>query len=772
MTKSFHVILILAAGLVGQNKAGGLPDEEPVQFASQIRPIFAKCLACHGPDEEHREGGLSLADRESALAELDSGARAIVPGSPEASELLSRVVESDESLRMPPPEHSAALSAQEVDLLRRWVAEGAPYARHWSLTPPQRPALPTVQATDWIQNPIDAFILARLEKAGLTPESEASRAKLIRRVSLDLTGLPPTTEELDAFLNDQQAGAYDRLVNRLLHSPRYGEHWARMWLDLARYADSQGYANDNLRTIWPYRDWVIRAFNRDLPFDAFTVEQLAGDLLPEPTEDQLIATAFHRNTMTNDEGGTDDEEFRHAAVVDRTNTTMQVWMGMTLGCAQCHTHKYDPLTHEEYYRFFAFFNQTADADRNDNAPLLSMPTAEQSQRLKEIETERAEAAGSGLEALNSERILLHERIATTPIMRELPPEKQRTTHIHLRGAFLDKGAVVEPGTPAAFHPWDPAAYPLNRLGLARWLVSTENPLTARVAVNRHWEKIFGRGLVETSEDFGAQGTLPSHPELLDWLAVEFVEQGWSMKELCRLLVTSATYRQSSRITPAKRVADPANRLLSRGPRRRLSAEQIRDYALAAGGLLSDKMFGPPVRPLQPTLNLKAAFGTTFDWDPSEGEDRYRRAIYTRWRRLAPYPSMAALDAPSRVTCTVRRIQTNTPVGVFVTLNDPAFVEAAQALAGIVMTQPQSDLDAQIRCAFRRVLSRDPSAAERTRVAALYQQQYEVFASHPDDAATLAARDASGQSPDQAIELAAWTVVSNVLLNLDEALTQN
>lgn len=751
--------------------AGSLLADESVDFLRRVRPVLNRCVPCHGFDPERQDAGLSLESRLRATAKLESGAHAIVPGKPEKSELLVRVAATDDR-RMPPPEAGPPLTATEVEILHRWIAEGAEYQTHWAFSKPQRRTPPTVEQSNWVRNPIDQFILRRLEAAGLSPAPGARPERLLRRVSLDLTGLPPTVEEQRRFSMDHRPDAYERAVDRLLESPRYGEHWARMWLDLARYADSQGYANDNLRTIWPYRDWVIRAFNRDLAFDQFTIEQLAGDLLPNSTDDQLTATAFHRNTMTNDEGGTDDEEFRHAAVVDRTNTTMQVWMGMTAGCAQCHSHKYDPLTHEEYYRLFAFFNQTSDADRNDNEPVLNLATPKQTKRLKQIDAARREAKGGRAAELRQQRTLLLEQIAAAPIMRELPPDKQRTTHIHLRGAFLDKGDPVEPGTPSVFHPWDSERFPPNRLGLAKWLVASENPLTARVAVNRHWEKLFGVGLVRTSEDFGTQGELPTHPELLDWLALEFVECKWSMKQLCRLIVTSATYRQSSQTTPEKLSVDRENRLLARGPRRRLTAEQIRDYALSTAGLLSGKMFGPPVRPPQPRLGLRAAFGTSLDWETSTGEDRYRRGLYTRWRRLAPYPSMAALDAPSRVTCTVRRIQTNTPVGVFVTLNDPAFVEAAQNLARLVLAKADATPVGRIRYAFQRVLARPPSRAETARIEKLLQQQLEAF---QDD--EQAARQLSGDNRDvprhvHPAELASWTVVSNVLLNLDEALTIN
>ncbi|MFG0333635.1 MAG: DUF1553 domain-containing protein, partial [Maioricimonas sp. JB049] len=753
------------------------------------------------------------------------------------------------------------------------------------------------------------------------------------------------------------ADAYEKLVDRLLKSPQFGEKWARMWLDLARYADSAGYADDPPRTIWMYRDWVIRALNSNMPFDQFTIEQLAGDLLPAPTDDQLIATAFHRNTMTNSEGGTDDEEFRNVAVVDRVNTTLQVWMGVTMGCAQCHTHKYDPITQEEYYQVFDIFNQTEDADRRDEAPTLAILTEEQQQKKQQLASQRAavqqqleaalqQARASGtlatpsdgpllsrfvrIELPGKDRMLslaevqvfadgqnvatggkatqssvgyggpaklaidgntdghyfnaqstthtekqtdpwweldlgqavpvekisvwnrtdspgigtrldgfrvmlldaqrtplwvqtvptapekdgsyetppagadmtdeqrkelaryqeinspeiekfrkqvarLDQQIAgikpvTTPVLRELPEEKQRTTRIQIRGNFLDLGPQVGAGVPTAFHPI--AAASPNRLDFARWLVDEANPLTARVTVNRLWGQRFGRGLVVTTEDFGLQGELPSHPELLDWLAVEFMESGWNLKHVLRIMVLSAAYRQSSDASPRLLDRDADNVLLARGPRFRLSAETVRDQALFAGGLLSMKMYGPSVYPPRPTLGLRAAFGGSTDWETSKGEDRYRRGVYTFWRRSLPYPSMAAFDAPSREVCTLRRIRTNTPLQALVTLNDPVYVEAAQSLARRVLADGGSDDEQRARYAFRVCVSRPPDERELSVLIKSVHQARVRLAQQPDEAAKLAT-DPLGPLPDDVdpVEAAAWTVMANVLLNLDEALAR-
>jgi hypothetical protein len=830
-----------------------------VQYARDILPILsANCFACHGPDEKTRKAGLRLDRAEEATRPAKSGQRAVVPRDPDASELIARICATTDD-RMPPPKSDKRLTEAEKQLLRRWIAEGAEYQLHWSFVAPKRPPVPEPKAKGWVRNPIDRFILARLEAEGLRPSPEADRYTLARRVALDLTGLPPTVAAVDRFVNDPDPDAYEKFVDRLLESPAYGERWAQVWLDLARYADSNGYADDRPRVIWKYRDWVIAALNANLPFDRFTVEQIAGDLLPQPTTDQLIATAFHRNTLTNDEGGTNDEEFRVAAVVDRVNTTMQVWMGLTMGCAQCHDHKYDPLTQEEYYRLFAIFNQTADADLPDNSPLLVQTTPEQEQKKAKLEAAIAElekvrdrpspeldaaqrfweaegehaklpknvlaifvvepaqrtpaqqaelrkyfrALAPELKETNDRLAALRKQLAdvkpvTTPIMKELPEKQRRQTHVLIRGNFLDKGKEVTPGVPAVLHPLTPAPSPSrtgakgeeplpsppflggrgdggegaavpNRLDLARWLVDPANPLTARLTVNRFWEQIFGRGLVETPEDWGVRGKLPTHPELLDWLATEFMgAQHWDVKRLLRLIVTSATYRQSSRLTPELLERDPDNRLYARGPRFRSPAEVIRDQALFVSGLLSAKMYGPPVRPPRPKLKLNAAFGGSTDWDPSPGEDRFRRALYTEWRRTTPYPSMVAFDAPSRNVCTVSRPRTNTPLQALVTLNDPVYVEAAQALARRIVREGGDSVEARVRHGFRLCVSRPPGAAEEQKLVELYHKTRAKYADQPKEAVALAT-DPLGPLPAgmDPVDLAAWTVVGNVLLNLDE-----
>lgn len=801
-----------------------------VDYQRDVRPILARnCFQCHGADDATRMAGLRLDEAAGATLLLESGQRAIVAGKPEESELLARVTSGDASLAMPPEETGKRLTVAEVETLRKWIAAGAPYAAHWAYQKPQPTSIPAVQNANWPANPIDHFVLARLEQEGLTPAEPADRPTLIRRVSLDLTGLPPTPEEVAAFVNDTGSDAYDRLVDRLLASSSYGERWAAMWLDLARYADSQGYAPDGARTIWRWRDWLIGALNTNLPYDQFTIEMLAGDLLANPTPMQLVATGFNRNTQLNTEGGVNLEEFRHAAVVDRVNTTFAVWLGSTIACAQCHNHKYDPFTQREYYQLFSIFNNTDDFNTDD--PVVEVPQVGRDADVARYQAELAEvqslwdyatrfrdqqqaeweksAVLAGAEAAPPEitailnvatdkrdkgqqdKLAAHHRslsedwkaidarlaaakaqlagvTTTSLVMREGTP---RPSFIYHRGEFLSPGDPVTPGVPAALHP-APAGVKLNRLGLARWLVDSENPLTARVAVNRLWQELFGLGIVETAEEFGAQGELPSHPELLDWLAINYQASGWDTKELLKLIVTSATYRQSAKLPAELSQRDPYNKLLARGPRVRLTAEMVRDGALAASGLLSSKMFGPPVQPAQPSMGLAAAFGASTDWMASEGEDRHRRAIYTRWRRNLPYPSLVAFDAAERNVCSLRRMRTNTPLQALVTLNDPAFVECAQALARRVIVERPDDNNARAKRAVALAVGRDATPAEVTRLVTLYEQSRAALEQNQAQAKPLATSPL-GPLPEGMNELdaAAWTVVANVVLNLDETLSK-
>ncbi len=692
-------------------------------IAEQARRLIAeRCLKCHGGVRER--GQLNLHGAERASRPAASGIRAIVPGDPAASELLRRIAASDPDDRMPPD--GPALTQAERELLHAWIAAGAPESPHWSFVAPVAPNRPPETADPWCRQPIDGFILNGLHQAGLEPSPEADRATLLRRASLDLIGLPPTEAELAAFATDGAPDAYERAVDRLLASPHYGERWAAPWLDIARYADTQGYEKDGHRTIWAWRDWVIEALNANMSFDRFTREQLAGDLLPDAGERTRVATAFHRNTLNNTEGGTDNEEFRMASVMDRVATTWNTWMGLSMQCAQCHSHPYDDLAHADYYRFMDFLNQQVDADTDDEAPNMAVTTA--------------------------------HGATSVPVLQELPADQRRTTHRLDRGALTSPAEAVEAGTPAALHTFD-ADWPRDRRGMAEWLVAPSNPLTARVIVNRAWESLFGTGLVATSDDFGVMGDAPSNPALLDDLAIRFRDGGWDMKRLLRELVLSSTYRQSSVRAGAGIERDPSNRLLWHAPRRRLDAEAIRDSALLVSGLLSRTMGGPPVMPPQPDGIWNVVYNGS-QWTTSEGENRYRRAIYTFWRRSAPYPSLMTLDAVDRATCTVRRVKTNTPLAALVTLNDPAFVECAVALARSVDgLDPTVATDAM----WHRALLRAPLETERAVLRSLFESELARYLATPTDATAVA-----GEGAEPA-RLAALTSVANAILNTDEFL---
>lgn len=757
-----------------------IPEPAPakISYDKQIKPILAaSCFTCHGPDDEQRKAKMRLDVAAEATKTLKSGNKAIVPGNVKSSEVIARIFTAKPKDRMPPDGHRQ-LKEHEKELIKQWIAQGAEYEQHWAFVAPKRPALPKVKTQGWARNAVDYFVLERLEKEGLKPSPEADRYALARRVSLDLTGLPPALAAVDKFVSDSSPDAFDKFVDQLLDSQAYGERWAAFWLDLARYADSNGFAEDQPRVIWKYRDWVVKALNQNMPFDQFTIEQIAGDMLPNPTLDQLIATAFHRNTLSQDEGGTDDEEFRCAAVVDRVNTTMQVWMGLTMNCAQCHNHKYDPFSQEEFFKLYAIFNQTEDADKRDMSPVLAEYTPKQLEEKTKLEKELADVQKQIKEAKDPKDKKLQDQLKdvqkklgnvkplTTPIMKELAKNKQRKTFVHIRGNFLDKGKEVGPDVPGVFP--SIADSDLNRMALAKWLMDPKNPLTGRVMMNRYWEQLFGAGLVETSEDFGIRGKLPSHPELLDWLATEYTAQKWDTKKMLRLIVTSATYRQSSKLTPELLKADPDNRLFTRGPRFRSTAEVVRDQALFVSGLLSAKMYGPPARPPRPKFGLSAAFGGGTDWATSPGEDKFRRALYTEWRRSAPYPSMITFDAADRNVCAVKRPRTNTPLQALVTLNDPVYVEAAQALSRKIMADGGKSVEEKVAHGFRLCLIRPPTPKELATLVKLYQNAHEKYAMKPQEASKMAT-DPLGPLPPNisAADAAAWTVVGNVLLNLDE-----
>ena len=1005
--------------------------QRTVNFVQDIQPIFnTSCVRCHGSSVQM--GQLRLDSRNLALRGGISG-KAIIPGKSGESLLVQRIQGLGDKVRM--PLEGDPLSVEQTALIRAWIDQGAVWPeqasvsgaeidKHWAYVKPVRPSPPSQGHAkgSWVRNPIDDFVLARLEKEGLTPSPEASRETLIRRVSLDLTGLPPSIEEIEAFLTDKSPDAYEKVLDRLFGSPHYGERWARHWLDLARYADTNGYEKDTRRMMWKYRDWVVNALNQDMPFNRFTVEQIAGDMLPNATLDQRIATGFNRNTMNNEEDGVDKEESRWTILLDRVGTTATVWLGTTLACAQCHNHKYDPFTQREFYQFLAFFDNTEyklDGVGTSHVslvePLLELPTPEQETRRKSLKEEIASleeklktqtpeldeaqerwereeavkqtpwrilepaeftftgsayfvpaedksllvttwsekinysivvrtslrgitafqlevfpdkslpALGPGrstdgnfiltsfkIEKLGStdpnrtERIglinaqsdfsqpgfpiaavldesvetgwavapkvgqphtalfqtaspigeesgttliftLEHQSsvdhaaigrfrlsatnvlspkpapplpaeirqilslsgegrnneqrnqlsayyrsitpllqpardrlmrlakeleempIVTTLVMQERPLSERPSTHLRIRGAYLNKGEQVYAGVPVVLHSLPENQLP-NRLGLAHWLVDENNPLVGRVTVNRLWEQIFGRGIVETAEDFGLKGERPTHPELLDWLATEFVRQGWSMKAILRNIVTSATYRQSSQVSPALLERDPDNRLLARGPRFRLEAEMIRDLALAAGGLLNRRVGGPSVFPYQPEGIWSLPYNPD-QWVNSAGADGFRRGLYTFWRRSAPYPSFVSFDATSREFCTVRRVRTNTPLQALTALNDPAFFEAARGLARRIVAEAASDDRSRAVHGYRLCTARRPKAAEIDSLTELYHQELKRFGQDVPAAQKLTGSQDLSTDAVTLPELAAWTVVSNVLLNMDQTLTK-
>ena len=914
--KIAYYILPAVSVLVFSVFVGNYYFSSGVDYNKDVKPILNKhCMGCHGGVK--KAGNVSFLFEHEVFKPGKSGKVPVVRGEADKSEMILRIESHDPDERM--PQKGAPLTKEEVQILKRWIDEGAQWDVHWAYTPIKRPEVPSVKTfsnlygllnrgdVDWVRNEIDHFILKKLNEKNLSHSPEADKATLLRRVSLDLTGLPPTQNELLDFERDNSKGAYEKVVDRLLHSPAFGERWAAMWMDLARYADTKGYESDGGRTIWRYRDYVIRSFNEDKPFDQFTIEQLAGDLLPVdkdgmPAREAMIATGFHRNTMINHEGGTDDEEFRVAAQIDRVNTTWEVWQGTTFGCVQCHSHPYDPIRHEEYYKYMAFFNNTRDEDIPTEYPALRFYPKEDSVRIRRIRdwidrydskrttevvqfisvmeprinahdfvrgdhstrwnvsfygaqnngTARLPSATlTGVDnlvislstrarkavlsfsldslagpkvarvvvpaadtvlivplaptsgkhrlflsvtspetpdewvvvnwvslqkalpgakepgyalVLNDYASLLTRSPESTPVLWEGKGEMARKTQIFERGNWIVKGREVKPDVPKML-PALSKNEPGNRLGLARWIMSRENPLTARVLVNRFWEQLFGRGIVETVEDLGSQGSDPTHKELLDWLAVRFREDHhWSVKSLLREIVLSATYRQRSQTDEERQAKDPYNYWLSRGPRLRLSAEQVRDQALACSGLLSSKMYGPSVMPPQPDGVWQSPYNGE-NWVVSQGEDRYRRGVYTYWKRTAPYPSMITFDAPSREFCQSRRITTNTPLQALVTLNDPVYLEAAVKLA-LVMKQKSKIPQQQIAEGYRMLTFRKMNENSLKVAVRVYRDALAEYRKQP------AAVDSLIKSGVQKTpELAALTVTANVLMNLDDVVTK-
>jgi hypothetical protein len=723
-------------------------DSEPVEFNRDIRPILSdKCYACHGPDKEAREADLRLDTEEGSQVDLD-GHQAIVPGNPDKSSLILRINSDDEDLVMPPPSSHLSLNNNEKELLRQWIKEGAKWQGHWSFQPISGPSL-----TSHNGHPIDAMVHAHLKKNAVEPAAPATPVVWLRRVTQDLTGLPPTLAQIDAFLADSSDKAYEKVVDRLLSSVDYAERMTTIWLDNARYADSNGFQFDNARTMWPWRDWVIKSFRENMAYDQFVTQQLAGDLLENPSQDQLIATGFNRNHGYSIEGGINDEEYRVMYANDKTTTFGTLFLGLTMECTRCHDHKYDPLTMEDYYSLSAFFNTSAEV----GAP-------GESGRKKKVAAPFIEyfpTAGQSLS--DSDKT---SKASDKPVLVMVMEEKKRDSHILLEGLFDQIGAKVEPRTPTVLPGFD--GYPANRLGLAQWLCADDNPLFARVTVNRLWQQLFGVGIVKSSDNLGLQGELPSHPALLDWLATEFRENDWDLQHVIRMIVLSDTYRQSSKFR--KEIEDPDNRLLARGPSFRLPAELIRDQALAASGLISQAVGGPSVMPYQPAklwddLNAPPSHAETYT--QSSGDNLYRKSLYTYWRRAVPHPEMATFDAPSRDVCSVERIATNTPLQALVTLHAPIYLESSRVLAESLIGKKDP-----IQLAFRCILSRQADAIELSALSQLHQDRLESYQKDPEAARRfLKVGEHPTQPNSNKAEVAALADVCLAIFNLSESLTR-
>ena len=906
---TFTLLLLMAAG-------AWYCTETPVEYNTDIKPLLnKKCITCHGGVK--KQGGFSLLFEEEALATTKSGKKGIVPYHPEQSEMIRRLSLSDPEERM--PYQHEPLTKDEIKLLTRWIKQGARWGKHWAYVPVKAPEIPAVNSgffsskgNNWVQNNIDHYIWQAFQEQDLSPAPRADQSILLRRASLDLTGMLPPQQLSSKYLNPQQPITYAAFIDSLLASPHFGEKWASVWMDLARYADTKGYERDDRRSIWRYRDWLIQAFNQNMPYDQFIKEQLAGDLLPKPTTNQLIATAFHRNTLTNDEGGTDNEEFRTAAVIDRVNTTWEALMGTTFACVQCHSHPYDPFKQEEYYQFLAFFNNTRDEDTYAEYPLLrefhdkdSLHFEEVRAFINRIAPERAneiqQMLTTGEPALNSiaadqlinsaltdtkwlvmrnhsearipntpfenhtqlifpcktwkqggklqlradasngkmlaaislpntegkwkiltisippiadnhplylqynnastrdpmetgiqfdwfyftnpfpgkgmqgydsaylyyQQLMQPKSVTYTPIMMENPKGFRRNTYVFERGNWLVKGKMVEANTPAYLGQL-PAGEMRNRLALAKWITSENNPLTARALVNRIWEQFFGKGLVETLEDLGTQGAAPTHPALLDYLAWQLVHTyHWDIKKLMREILLSATYQQSSATTQQALAKDPYNKWYARGPRVRLTAEQIRDQALCVSGKLNAKMFGPGVFPYQPEGVWMSPYnGAT--WKMSEDGEQYRRSVYTYWKRSAPYPSLMNFDGPTHEVCTARRIRTNTPLQSLTTLNDSAYVDLCRAFAFNTMANKGKTFADQLRMAYQQILYSNIPDATTAAMQQLYQQALNYYQKHPEDIAKIT----GNASTHPSATAAAWIVVMNAMMNLDAVLTKN
>jgi len=746
----------------GINADDQIPDT--VSYNFNIRPILSdKCYKCHGPDAGKRQAGLRLDDPVSAFKALkdDPNAHVLVPGSPEMSELFRRIATKDTSEMMPPANSNLKrLTSHEVSLIEKWIKQGAKFEKHWAFVPPKLWPVPEVKDKTWPKNQIDNFILHKQETYGLSPNPEADKERLLKRVSFDLTGLPPDVETMNHFFADKSPKAYEKIVDELLKNPAYGEKMTLHWLDVARYADSHGYQDDNYRSQWPWRDWVIHAFNENLPYDKFISWQLAGDLMPNATKEQLLATGFNRNHKITEEGGVINEEYRVAYVTDRTNTFGKALLGVTLECAHCHDHKYDPFSQKEYYQVFAFFNSVKEPGIQST---VGGPETYAKRPMIQITNDDVKSILKFVNKQDTGKLIVS-------VMGD--SEVYRKTYILKRGNYDTHGDEVLPGTPKAILPFDTTKLPKNRLGLAKWLFDRRNPLTARVFVNRIWQEFFGKGLVKSSGDFGMQGDLPSHPELLDWLSVDFMDHGWDVKRLVKQIVMSATYRQSAVISDERLKNDPDNTLLTRGPRYRLPAEFVRDLVLASSGLLTRTIGGPSVNPYQPPglwENATSGRGILANYKQVHGANLYRRGMYTLIKRTVPPVEMAIFDASNRDQCEVKRLRTNTPLQALLMENDPTVLEAARVLAAKLL-QDKSSASEKIYKAFRLIVCRKPNERELSILIAYFNDELKTM-----DKTTAAKVLNVGEYPIpeniNKVDLAALMKVVDTIYNLEEAITK-
>ena len=766
--KSFgHIFLFLIflnlACKPSSNQDMVFSDGDQISYNFHIRPILSdKCFACHGPDANKREAGLRLDVEEVAFGALKEspGKFGLVAFKPENSEVYHRITSEDPNELMPPPESNLSLTAEEINMIKKWIEQGAKYEPHWAFVTPKKYELPTIKDKEWPKNEIDFFIYQKMSQKGLKPNAEAEKSELLKRISLDLTGLPPSPDLIRRFESDKSSDAYEKVIDELLENPGYGEKMAVLWMDISRYSDSYGYQDDNIRTQWPYRDWVIHAFNNNLPYDQFITWQLAGDMLPNANKEQILATAFNRNHKYTEEGGVIPEEYRVEYVLDKTNTFSKGIIGLTMECAQCHDHKYDPISQEAYYQMFAFFNNTPEKGYEGDV-MQSKPAKTP---ILWIERDDIDQLLTFINHADSSKLMVS-------VMEEL--DTLRTTYILDRGLYDGRTRPVKPNTPETIFAFSDQ-YPKNRLGLAQWTVNPENPLTSRVFVNLIWQEIFGRGIVKSTGDFGMQGDLPSHPELLDWLAVDFMENGWDIKRLLKQILTSATYKQSSKVEGKKLNTDPENIYLARAPRLRLPAENIRDLVLASSGLLVNEIGGPSVKPYQPEGLWEAATsgrGELKTYKQDKGDKLYRRGLYTFIKLTSPPPMPIIFDGSNRDQCEVNRGRTNTPLQALVMLNDPLVLEASRVLAGN-LTDTFSDPKQAIEEAFMRIVGRSPKSKEMDILLGYYNEELDRFNKDQNTAVELVK---VGEYPLDQEKISAGKValtqVITALYNLEEAITK-